>query len=215
MPFLAGSLSVRRYLVTEAPPATLEQTATLAMRRYSWRPIDDQRGEKESFGWVNPRNILDPMFTYEDVLLSPFVFLGVRRDRKAFSKVIFRARRDQRIAEIKREKKLEKITRQHRLAIEEELTVEMLKETSPTSAFNELVWDLNSNMLYMGATSNALCDRISDLFEATFDIKLRPLLPALIGADFISSQGLEEEYFAASAATQPRPKAAPQEESQA
>ena len=199
MPFLTGSLSVRRYLVLDQIPNELEQTATLAMRRYSFKPIDDARGEKESFGWVNPRRVLQDSFTYEDVLISPYVYLGVRRDRKNFSQVLFKARREERYGQIKSEKNIQKLSKQHRLAIDEELTIEMLKETSPQSAFNEIVWDTNSNIVYMGATSNSLCERIQELFEATFDLKIRQLFPALIGADYITSQGLEDEYHLAGA----------------
>lgn len=199
MPFISGGLSVRRYVVLGEVPRTFEQTATLAMRRYAWRPIDASRGERESFGWVNPRSVLDDTFTFEDVYTRPYLYLGVRRDRKAFSPVLFRARRDQRMDDVRRQRKLEKLTRQHRLAIEEELTIEMLKETSPTSSFAELVWDQNSGVVLMGATSNTLCERIQEVFEATFDLKLRPSFPALIGAQFIASQGLEREYELATA----------------
>lgn len=204
MPFVSGALSVRRYRVVEDIPRTLPQTATLALRRYSWRPINDDRAEKESFGWVNPRSVLDREFTYDDVLNTPYMLLGVRRDRKSFSAVLFRARREQQVAAIKEERKITKLSRQQRLAIEEELTVKMLKETSPTSAFSEILWDMNSNIVLMGATSNALCERIQELFEATFDLHLRPLHPALVGGEYIASQGLEEEFHLAGAAAASR-----------
>lgn len=199
MPFLSGSLSVRRYQVLEEVPATLAQTATLAIRRYAWRPIDDSRGEKESFGWVNPRAVLQQQFTWDDVVDGPYVLLGIRRDRKSFSKVIFKALREEKFAEIKKERNIQKLSRQQRLALEEELTIQMLKETSPVSSFAEIVWDLNSNLVLMGATGNTLCERIQELFEATFDLKLRVTFPALQGAQYIESQGLENEYYLASA----------------
>lgn len=201
MAFLSGSLSVRRYEVLDPIPDTLPQTATLAVRRYSWRPIDENRGEKESFGWVNPREVLQESFTWDDVVDGPHVLLGLRRDRKSFSPVLFRARRDEIFARMKEERKITKLSRQQRLALEEELTVMMLKETSAHSQFSELVWDLNSNIVYMGATSNTLCERIQELFEATFDLKLRVVYPALIGAEYIESQGLEQEFQAAEAAS--------------
>ncbi len=199
MGFVSGALSVRRYVVSSEVPATLEQTATLAVRRYEWRPIDDSRGEKESFGWVNPRNVLQQNFTFEDIYDRPYIYLGTRRDRKAFSPVLFRARRDELFERVKREKEMKKLSRQHRIALEEQLTIEMLKETSPTSSFSELIWDTNAGVILMGATSNALCERIQEIFEATFDLRLRPMFPALSGAEYIASQGLEREFELASA----------------
>lgn len=200
MPFRSGALSVRRYTVLAEIPASLPKTATMAMRRYAWRAIDETRGEKESFGWVNPRDVLAESFGYDDVVNTPYMLLGVRCDRKAFSPVLFRARREELFGETRAKKKLTKLSRQQRIALEEQLTVEMLRETSPRSTFSELVWDMNSNMVLMGATSTALCERIQELFEATFDLKIRPLFPAIMGAQSISQQGLEEEYQMATAA---------------
>ncbi|MBI1234926.1 MAG: hypothetical protein GC208_10535 [Alphaproteobacteria bacterium] len=200
MPFRSASLSVRRYAVLGDVPRTLPQTATLAMRRYTFRPIDDSRGEKEAFGWINPRNLLAENFTFDEVADGLHLLLGVRRDHKAFSPVLFRARREELFESAKKERKLQKISRQQRLALEEQLTIQMLREISPQSAFSELLWDMNSGIVLMGATSNALCERIQELFEATFDLKLRPMYPALIGANYIATQGLEAEYFLATEA---------------
>ena len=197
MPFIQGSISVRRYQVGDEIPATLAQTATLAIRRYAWRPIDDQRGEKESFGWINPRNVLQDGFTYDDLVDGPYMVLGVRRDRKNYSKVLFKARRDLMFVDVKKQRNLDKLSRQQRMALEEQLNVEMLKETSPQSAFSEMVWDMNSNLVFMGATSNTLCERIQELFEATFDLKIRPIFPSIMGAEYIASNDLEDKYYLA------------------
>lgn len=207
MPFQSGGLSVRRYTVLEEIPKSLAQTATLAIRRYVFRPIDDSRGEKESFGWVNPRNVLQQSFTYDDIVDGPHMLLGVRRDKKSFSPTLFKARRRELFEETKQQRKLQKLSRQQRIALEEQLTIEMLKETSPQSAFAEIVWDMNSNIVLMGATATALCERIQEMFEATFNLKLRVVYPALVGAQYIAQQGLEEEFALASAAGVPAPAA--------
>ncbi len=199
MPFRSGALSVSRFQVVEDIPETLPKTATVALRRYLWRPIDDARGERESFGWVNPRRLLAETFTWEDVVDGPYVLLGVRRDRKNFSQVLFRARRDELFDRTKSERNITRLSRQQRLALEEQLTVEMLRETSPQSTFAEVVWDTNSNLLLVGTTANTFCERTIEIFEATFDLKVRPLFPALIGADAIAAQGLEEEFRLAGA----------------
>ena len=199
MPFRSGALSVRRFQVVEDIPETLPKTATVALRRYLWRPIDDARGERESFGWVNPRRLLAETFTWEDVIDGPYALLGVRRDRKNFSQVLFRARREELFDRTKSERNITRLSRQQRLALEEQLTIEMLKETSPQSTFAEVVWDTNSNLLLVGTTANAFCERTIEIFEATFDLRVRPLFPALIGADAIAAQGLEEEFRLAGA----------------
>ena len=200
MPLRSGALSVRRYVLQQEMPESFARTATMAIRRYAYTPINADRGEKESFGWVNPRAPLEDRFTWEDLVDGHLVFMAVRRDRKTFSKVLFRARRDQRMEQIRQERSLARITRQHRLAIEEELTVQMLKETSPTVVFTEMVWDMNTSEVFIAATSNSLCERITDLFTSTFEARLAPQFPALLGYDYMAAQGLEENFDRANAA---------------
>jgi hypothetical protein len=200
MPFRSGSLSVRRYAVTSDRPEALDKTATMAIRRHAWRPIDARRGERESFGWVNPRRLLADEFEWHDVTDGHLAFLAVRRDRKTFSRALFLARREEIFAQVKKEKGLTRLTRQHRLALEEELTIKMLAETTPTTAITELVWDMNTGEVFIGATGKSLCERIADLFASTFDLKLAPQFPALRGFRMLSEQGLEDDFVHATVA---------------
>lgn len=204
MPFRSGALSVRRFRLEEPPPESLSRTATMAIRRHAYKPIQPERGERESFGWVNPRRLLDNTYTWDDIVDGNLVFLAVRKDKKTFNKTLFKARRDDMIETLCKQKGIERITRQHRLAIEEELTVTMLKEVTPTTAFTELVWDTNTDEVLMGATSRTLCERIADLFQSTFDRRLLPLFPSLVGWRLLSEQGLEEGFAEATEAAAKR-----------
>lgn len=195
MGFQEGNATVRRYLVMGELSEDLPLTATVSLRRESWRPIDDRKGEKQSFGWVNPRALLQREISWEEVVVSNgLVFLGYRVDKKSFSPVLFKARMKEKIQVVKKEKKVEKISKAQRLALKDELTVEMLSETSPRSSFSELIWDMNSNIVLMSSTSNTLCDQISEAFTKSFNPRLRPLFPSVTGAEFIASQGLEKEF---------------------
>lgn len=192
-------MTVRRYRLAEELPAALLRTATMALRRDAHKPVQDDKGERESFGWVNPRDLLDSELVWEDMVDGNLAYLAARLDRKTFNRQLFRARLERRFAEVREEKGVSRLTRQHRLALQEELTIQMLKEVTPSIAFTELVWDLNTGQVYVGATSRATCERICDLFTKTFDLRLQPLFPALVGYAMMTEQGLEENFDAASA----------------
>ncbi|MDX2176502.1 MAG: recombination-associated protein RdgC [Candidatus Sumerlaeia bacterium] len=196
MGFFSGSITARRYSVTGETGEAFFTAATQALRRYAYQSIRDDQGERESFGWVNPRKVLERKIDFEEMREGNLVFLGVRRDRKVLSPVLVRARLEERLAEETGKRKLQRVTRQMRQALEEEVMIAMLRETSPTSAFHEAVWDTARAELYVGGSGDALCERVKDLFEATFGLVLRPRHPALIGAEHISAQGLEEEFQA-------------------
>ncbi|MBI1291859.1 hypothetical protein GC173_11540 [bacterium] len=180
MSFTSGALSVRRFRVLDPVPPTLPQTASLAVRRYTFRPINPERGERHAFGWCNPRDPIAETFDYDDLVDGPFLLLGARQDRKHFNPILFKARLTKRIRAVCAERKIARLTRQQRLVVEEELAVEVNRETSPVSAFCQVLWDLSTNMLYMAATSNAACESVQELFSATFDLRIRHESPAII-----------------------------------
>jgi hypothetical protein len=150
------------------------------MRRYNFRPINADRGELNAFGWYNPRDPLAETFDFEDLADGPFVLLGARQDRKTLNAILFRARLAKRIREVISERRVARLSRQQRIAIEEELYVQMAKEASPTSAFCQVFWDLATNMLYVGATSSAACEKVQELFQATFDLRIQHESPSNI-----------------------------------
>ena len=170
MSFERGSISFRAYSVIEPPADAMDRTATMAVRRYAFRPINDERGERESFGWIDLRQPLNDRPVWEEMREGHLMVLGVRKDTKAFSQFLYKARFEARVERIKEEKGLERITRQHLLAIQEELTIQMLKETSPTTSTVEVIWDRNTGEVLIGCASNAMCERIVELFKATFDV---------------------------------------------
>lgn len=201
MGFEKGTATVRRYQVLGEIPEELPLTATVALRRHKWRPIDDRKGEGKSQGWVNPRNLLGEEITWEDLLVHDgLIFLGFRVDKKSYSKVLFNARLEVKKAIVREEKKAEKISKNQIAALKEELNIEMLKETSPRSAFTELIWEMNSNIVLMSSTVNSNCDEIAETFRNTFDLQLKPLFPSVIGSEFITREGLTQEFALATGA---------------
>ncbi len=192
--FVDGSLACRRFVLDGEPCGEFDRVATMAVRRYSFRAINADRGEKESFGWVNPRAVLEEELSWGDLRVegASLVFLAARLDRKSLCPVLFRERLRKAMDKAKRDKGVERITRQHRRALEEQLTIEMLKETSASSSFTEVVWDRNSGEVFIGSGSRSLCERIMDLFASTFDMRLAPIVPSLMKYDWLERSGVED-----------------------
>lgn len=187
-----GTATCRIYHVDASEaPASLCRTATMAVRRYAFRPIDSERGEDQSFGWINPRSPLNMELVWEEMLDGNIAFLAVRIDRKAIDKVAFAARQKAMHAKVCSEKGIARLTRQHRLAIDEQLKVEMLKEVTPTTSYVEIVWDRGRSLLIIGTNSNATCERIVDLFSSSFDLRPAPQFPSLLGYAWSRGQGLD------------------------
>lgn len=177
MGLFLGNASFRRYVVDgECGDVNMD----LAFRRYSWRPIDDDRGERESFGWVDP---FDPRgrgnIEISKQQYAGKIFLGVRHDVKSVPPVLFKAERDAAFEAAKREKGVQRLSRQQRLGIEESVMLSMLKHVSPKTKMIEVVWDTANGDFFIGSTSASICDRIAELIKSTFDIKLLLSVPGV------------------------------------
>jgi hypothetical protein len=176
-----GSIAARIFTITEPPPSNFAEAATLAIRRYTFRPIDDSRGERTSAGWCIPGKPLVESFTAEEVCISHNRYLlGYRTDLKRIPPVIFKARVAERIAEVRREKRIEKLSRQHRIAVEEEVEIALLKQTSPKTDVIEVALLLNEGLVIIGTATQSKIDKITEMLEATFDMKLRERFPSLL-----------------------------------
>lgn len=188
-----GTATCRIYAIDASEvPASFERTATMALRRYAFRSIDADRGEDHSFGWIDPRRVLDMALVWENMVDGSLVFLAVRIDKKTLDKVAFGARSKQRQAEMCRERAMSRLSRQQRLALEESLKTEMLREVSPTTSYVEIVWDRTAGLLIIGTSSNATCERITDLFASTFDVRVAPQFPSLLGYAYTQEQGIDD-----------------------
>jgi len=145
------------------------QLATTAMRRYSFQPVNDERGERESFGWVNPRALLASKWSYDDLVDGALVRLCIRHDRKSLSPRLLKARVAQEIA--RHETTKGKLAPHYRLQVAEEIELAMLRQTSAASSFYDLLWDMSAEIVVVSAPAGAQA-RIAEFFDATFDLKL-------------------------------------------
>lgn len=150
------------------------------LRRYSFRAIDPARGERQAAGWVDPLAPCDFIGADVSLLDGSYLFLGFRRDRKAPNRIMLRERIKNEMARVKRESGVARLSRQQRVAIEEQETVKLLAETSATTAVTEVVLNTNTGTLLIGAASRALCERIVDFIVETFDIRPKWQHPALL-----------------------------------
>ena len=120
--------------------------------------------------------------------------LVVRRDRKSVDRTLFKARLATLMEETRRAKKIERLTRQHRLALEDQLMAEMLREVTPTTSWTEVVWDTGTGDVLVGSASKSVCERITELFASSFDVRVAPQFPALLGWAWMAEQGLEDQF---------------------
>lgn len=185
MSLTKGSISLRLYHVDlDSGIKGDPEIFALAMRRYGFRPIDDERGEKCSFGWVDPFDPRRPVESMEDVDGGDILFLGWRRDTKALSGPIFKAEVAAEVEKIKSALGIKRVSRGRRLAAQEEVERRMLRDVSARTQVVDVVWDLADSILAVYSVSDSICDAVAECFRSTFDARLSLMVPGAAAAPY-------------------------------
>lgn len=196
MPILAGSLSTRVWRVTDALPPQFSDTFERNLKRYAFKPINADKGQLRSMGWVNIRQVLDANLTMKKVLFDNVIALALRVDRVAINQRLFRATLAQEIAKALREKRESGgLTREQRTAIEDDVRMKLLKEQPPSMSVYEVAWHLESGNVFFSATGDKLNAEFSDLFTETFNMSLEPQFPFLRAQRLAKKARIEQELL--------------------
>ncbi len=192
MPFTTGSLTCVIYRVVEELPDDFHQKAKLAVQRYAFRPINAERGEDRSGGWVNPLNVLESKVDLTAQLFSDYLYLGLRVDKKSPNTALLKARVAATMVERLKDGKRKRLSNEERKAIQAEQRNLLLRDTSPNTTVHEMLWNVEGGWLFFSAHSPAANNEFLDIFADTFGLELLAMLPYTYGETFSESEGLSE-----------------------
>jgi hypothetical protein len=195
MPLTSGSLSARVWRVLDPLPPNFAEMFERNLSRHGFRPIDPEKGELQSIGWVNIRQPLDSRLTMEKVLVRNHILLGLRLDKLSINQRIFRATLAQEIAKAVREKKRDSLSSEERLVLEDKVRLDLIKRTQPATTIHEVAWKLESGQVWFTASSQRLAGIFSDLFAETFQVTIEPQLPFLRARAWAERQGCARELL--------------------
>jgi hypothetical protein len=195
MPLVNGSLTARVWRVADPLARNFKETFERNLPRHAFTPPDPERGQIESIGWVNIRQILDSRLTLDKVMVRNHIVLALRADRLAINQRVFRATLAQEIGRKLREVKRERLSREERAVIEDKVKLEMLKRTQPSTAIHEMAWHLESGLVWFGSNSQRMTMVFSDLFTETFQVALEAQFPFMRAQRWAERQGLATELM--------------------
>jgi DNA recombination-dependent growth factor C len=195
MSLTAGSVTCRVWRALDALPSGFKEAFERNLRRHAFKPIDPERGELESLGWVNVRQMLDADLSLEKVLFRNLILVGLRVDRLAINQKLFRATLAQAIDKVMRAKERESLSREERLVLEDKVRLDLLKRTQPAVNVYEMAWHLEEGLVFFASTSRRLGQLFSDLFGETFQVSIEPRFPALRARQWAERQKRGQELL--------------------
>jgi recombination associated protein RdgC len=175
---LKGSISVRRYLVLEKPPADARKRLHRGIKAHAFVPIDPKGDVERSAGWVSIQDGDDLELTPEklffvsaapgggeqlrvtlriDVLKPPAG--EVRRQVAARARVIENAED-------------RKLSRREKQTLKDEISRTLRLRSLPRTKLTDLVWNLDTGVLYLWSQTKGVNEQFLDLFVKSCALKL-------------------------------------------
>ena len=177
MGFIHGVATFSRYRVDGTLPGDYIEEFPQRILRYGFRNLDDLPGEERSVGWVRILDMFDPVFKTMEYFKDPYLALSWRVDTKKIPKeaLVQYCRKEEN--ELKEREGIEYLAKLRREEIREAVRSRLLKRAIPQSRVYDMVWNLQTNGVLFGATSNQLCDEFAEFFRKTFELFLIPVYP--------------------------------------
>lgn len=174
MGLLTGGLSFRRFRTIQDPPEGFRDTFLEAVKRDAHQENLKHRSKDPVFGWVSVLDPADTDFELNKMLWDPYLVVSLRVDKKAVPAKLFSILLDRRQKEVKEERGLERLGKNHKDEIKEALEEELLSQALPSVAVYDVAWHLNRAEVLLFATSDSVVEYAQGLFHDTFQQRLYP-----------------------------------------
>lgn len=199
MPLTVGAVATRRYRVLDSPPTEYLSPFGKAIVRNAFKPINEDKGETQSAGWVSVRNILETSLNPSEWHIPPYILLGYRIDKKSVSAKLFRAKLDLAIRDKLRSGQREKLSREEKSSLEMSIKTEMLKAQAPSVNVAEIAWNVETGRLIVASTSTTVNDLVAGAFAETFGLTPVAQFPYLLAEEWAEEKGRPSDLTRAGA----------------
>lgn len=197
MTIIAGPFSGRIWRAVDSLPPHFDELVGRNLPRHAFKPVNTERGELRSMGWVNIRQLLDTRLTLPKVMIDGTLALGLRIDRVTINMRLFKATLAEEFVKVSKEKKREKLSREEKAAIEEQIKQKLIANQIPSTSLYELSWNLESGIILFTGGGDKLNMEFSDLFTETFNVSIEPQFPFYRAERYAKKQHLERELMEA------------------
>jgi hypothetical protein len=197
MGFASGSVSFRRFAVVGSAPGTPEQALLDKLAEHVLKPGEFGVPEEVEYGWGGGRHVLDGSFGFENNVFADAMHFALRIDTNKVPgdlKKAYKLMEEEAAAASnpsgfisKNQKKDVKDTVRRKL--EDELRSGRFRRTKLVP----VLWDLPSATVYCPA-SGAVFEKLADLFERTFELKLLPLTAGSLSLKMLEPKGRRRDY---------------------
>ncbi|MBW1801621.1 MAG: recombination-associated protein RdgC [Deltaproteobacteria bacterium] len=136
-------------------------------------------------------DMFDNRFLTKEFLMEPCIAMSWRVDvRKVPSKALIQYSREAE-EKIKAMEELEYLPKKRRREIKEGVRITLLKRAIPRSRTYDMIWNIQTGVLFFGATGKTLCDDFSEFFLQCFSLHLKSVFPYTIATGILEKDKMD------------------------
>lgn len=180
MGFMSASVGFTRYRIVENEiPQSLWGEVEDRLKRNAFKDIDAS-AEERSFGWVSFDNMLDPDFMLCPPEKGMFLAFTLRLDTRRIPPAIMKKHVTMAMNEAMqamREQGKKFLSKEQKAEIKDQVELRLRARTLPIPACFDVLWDTESQTVYIASTQSKLTELFEELFTHTFGLNLEPVTP--------------------------------------
>lgn len=197
MGFASGSVSFRRFSVMGDPPKAIDQSMLDALSDHALRPREVGAPEEVEYGWSGGRHILDANFSFEHNVFGDALMFGLRIDTNKVPGELKKAYQLMEEDAAAAQNPSGYISKNQKREAKE-ITSRKIDDDLRSGQFRRsklvpILWDLASQTVYCSASSSTE-ERLLEIFERTFDLKLIPLSSGSLALRVLEPKARRRDY---------------------
>ncbi|MBN2192800.1 MAG: recombination-associated protein RdgC [Polyangiaceae bacterium] len=169
---LAGPLTVAKFTVRGELTDDFHTTFLKAIRHRAFKPLTPDEEAEERIGWCAVGSPLDAELSHDAVFYNSYLNLGLRIDKWRLPATLLKAELNDAIAERLQKTGKERLGKTEKDELKDRIATRLKKRILPSMRHFDLVWNLDSMVLWFWSQSQKTQEQLSVLFEQTFGLEL-------------------------------------------
>ena len=197
MGFASGAVSFKRYAVVGSRPAAIDQDLLDRLEEHALRERDLGVPEEVEYGWSGGRHVFDASFSFEHNVFAEAMSFALRIDTNKVPselKQAYALMEEEAVAATNPSGFISKLQKRDvkdtvRRKIDDDLRSGKFRRSKLAS----VLWDVQNDIVYCSA-SQTVEEKLLEIFERSFQLKLIPLTSGSIGLRKLESRGRRRDY---------------------
>jgi hypothetical protein len=197
MGFASGSISFRRFAVVGKSPKSVDASMLDALAEHALKPGEFGLPEEEEYGWSGGRHVLDAQFSFEHNVYADALHFALRIDTNKVPgelKKAYAIMEEEAVASTNPSGFISKNQKRDvKDTVRKKVDADLRSGKFRRSKLVPMLWDLSTHTLFCSA-SGSTYEKLSEIFERTFRLKLEPLTAGSLGMRALEEHKRRRDY---------------------